>query len=266
MLSKVQKTDVAKAQVLEDKPYLARIVTIIALLIMLFGVTHTLTPSVAKAYSCPDAIPCYGRNDWPGNTAGVSFQVSVASLSCCQGNGGVVTNEVWLVDCDPYAFFGLGCGQAHWVEEGYVKYDGDVERYFWGDSRPRDNGGVNYWPLDQVPSGDYGNFTYMSITEYGEPSGTFLVYLDSNNVLSINYSTSNTMVPSDIELGQELHGTCCASANRAYFRSNRWQDSSGNWHYQTVDGTVHSDNPPYSGWSVTPSNSSTGGQLWTNCC
>ncbi len=108
--------------------------------------------------------------------------------------------------------------------------------------------------------------TELLISSFGQPSGTFLVYLGSPNLVYDNYSTSNTMTPSAILPGQELFGTCCASANRAYYRYNQWEDSSGNWHYQTVNGTIHSDNPPYAGWSVAPSNFSTGGQMWANCC
>jgi hypothetical protein len=265
MFSNRPEAYTTKARSLRYRSYLVRILTLVALLLVLLGVTHTLTPSAAKAYNCPNISPCYARNDWPGSTPGVAFQVSVGTLSCCQGNNAVISDEVWFSDCDVYSI--VPCyPEAHWVETGYVKFDGDAERYFWGDSRPIDHGSVAYHPLPPIESPDYGSYTSFQITMYGQPSGQFLVYLSSNTQTWDNYSTHNTMSPSAILLGQELHGTCCASAQRAYFVANQWQGSDGNWNYQTSNGTLHYDNPPYVGWSLQPSDSSTGGQLWTNCC
>lgn len=71
-----------------------------------------------------------------------------------------------------------------------------------------------------------------------------------------------------IEIGAELAGASGASAPTADFTYNQWRDSSAyNWHYQTGNGlTPKVNNPPYGGWAVPPSGSSTGGDWYTYCC
>jgi hypothetical protein len=74
------------------------------------------------------------------------------------------------------------------------------------------------------------------------------------------------MNPNLIQTGEELSGTSGGYAYIGDYTQNKWVDSGYGSHYQTSNGAVQSDNPPYAYWYSYPSNSSTGGDLVTHCC
>lgn len=243
--------------------YLRRVLVVLAMIIILQGLTQVFTPSVARAYSCGNTLygHCYGRQDWPGGPInGTEFTVSIGHM---KNGDGFVDNETWLADCDVYAFPYCFNVQVNFVETGYIAVPNGTEQYFWADLRPQDSN-VNEHLLGNVPSYDYGYNTYFEIHRYS--SNSFELIYTGQYDGGANYSMNNSMVPDDILLGQELAGSSNAYAPRAYFNNNRWIDTSNNHHYQTALGSLHYDNPPYVGWTTDPKHSSTGGTLWTACC
>ncbi len=210
---------------------------------------------------------CYGINIWPGNNNGANTYISVVSLSCngCNVNGaqvGFLNNELWIQDVTP--------DYNDWVEVGYgtfARNGGVYEDYFWADQRP----GSYYFEHDltAVPSGDYGNKTYFHINRVGtEP--TFSVVVSSAHYATTQQSTDNYMLPNRIVIGEELYGDSgfmTAHASTAYYSGNQWYDAhNDSVHYQTLNGSLQYNNPPYVGWNVKPSESnSNGGTLWTWC-
>lgn len=100
----------------------------------------------------------------------------------------------------------------------------------------------------------------------GGSSSSWDVRLSSSNYYSDNTSTSNAMTPGHFLVGQELYGTSGANAPYAYFTVNEYEDTSNNWHYFNWDGSLQYNNPPWVGYQQPPSQSSTGGSIFTNCC
>jgi hypothetical protein len=231
-------------------------------LIATFASANGVQAAPAHAeYSC--TYHCYGINDWPGGPInGSHTAVSVVQLSCTPGaslcgQGWFIDNEMWLAQ-------NTSCC-SYWVEAGYSTYSNDHYTsidYFWADLRP----GSSYYEhvLSTVPSGDYGNYANLTIKR--SSSSSFSVSISSPNYSYSGSSTSNSMTPNDINIGQELYGTIGASAPTAHYIYNQWIDTSNVSHYQTANGSITSDSPPYAGWTTWPSSSSTGGNMYTYCC
>jgi hypothetical protein len=242
--------------------YFKEVFVALALVTVALSLTQSFKPSVALAYTCV-YDHCYGRVDWTGAFNGETWDASIVHMS---GGNSRITNETWVSDCDPYYFDNLDCtgpGRTpHWVETGYVS-DSNGEYYYWADQRPVDNT-YHEHDLNQAGSCDYGNYTYFDIHRY--TSSSFEIDISSCSYGVQAYSTNNTMSPSAILTGQELVGTSGASAPRAYFINNTWIGTDGVYHYWGSNGGIYGANPPSAGWSTLPSNSSTGGVLWTNCC
>jgi hypothetical protein len=79
---------------------------------------------------------------------------------------------------------------------------------------------------------------------------------------------SLTMSPQYTQIGEKLAGQSGASADAiATFTNNQYASvSDAVYHYQFQNGSFNAGgwpyNPPYAGWSVEPSQSSTGGKWW----
>jgi|GEM_PF-526012 len=247
------------------------IATALLLALLASQALSLLNPLVARAYSCgnPSSGHCYGYNYWsmPSGTKGAGTDIVVVHLNCSScwslGETGFIDNEMWFSN-----YNNSGCsnlGNACWVEAGYETVSGAFSttvNYFWADNRP--GHGFSAHVLAQVPSGDYGNSAEFSIWQTG--SGTWAVNITSPNYNYSNSSTSNSMVPNAILIGQELAGTSGASAPIAYFTNNWYYDSNWNFYYQGYEGGVTSQNPPSAWWDTDPHNSSSGGVFQTSCC
>lgn len=208
----------------------------------------------ARAYSCTSPH-CYGINDWPGGPIyGSETDISVAALQCngCT-NGTFIDDEMWL-----------NGDSGQWVEAGYSTYTSHNNRvdYFWADNRACFACGYSEHDLGGVPSADFGSYTYFEIERLD--GSDYDVVISSANFYHDGKSTSNGMTANDINIGSEIYGTSGAYAPRAYFIDNYWIDTGYHGHNQTANGTLHYNNPPYVGWNTLPSQSSTGGVLWTN--
>lgn len=206
----------------------------------------------ARAYSCVNPH-CYGEVIWPGNVHGAASSIFIAHLYCIPSDcykSGNWSNEFWVGDDKNYFPCKIDWEGACYVEDGYATDTVDpsdtYEIYFWADYRSIYGGQYNFHDFGDVPSGDYGNYSWFQVS-YAS-SGTWDVYVSSNNFYEHQQSTSNDMEPSDIRMGAELSGTVGASADRAYFTLNEWEGTDNTWHYQTVNGTPDYNNPPYVGW------------------
>lgn len=244
-----------------------RMALVVALALALVSASLVFQTHPARAYDC--SSHCYGMNSWLGTTAGAVTDISVVPLQCPKascwsvntGETAFITNEAWLTD--------RATGGNWWVEAGYHTYaqaSGVTVDYFWADMRP-----LFYYALHDlgpVPQGDFGRTAEFVISSVGGCSPYTVGIASPNYYMYGQQSTDNAMTPNDIDIGQELSGYGGPSAPRAYFTGSQWEDYNGNFNYQTLDGSLYYNNPPYVGWSSghKPSQSTTGGQLWTNCC
>jgi hypothetical protein len=161
------------------------------------------SPILRPQYNCNDH--CYGiATTNISGIRGVEVDMDISRISCNCYNPSFVDNEVWLE----------ASGGLYWVEVGYSTYSPTSVKYFWADFRP---GSVyhEHNPSGNIPSNDYGTTGYFQIY----PSGTnaWFVLVDTQNTYWYGYSTSNTMSPSEIQMGQELAGTSGESAPYAAF-------------------------------------------------
>jgi hypothetical protein len=256
-------------------PQVRRLIPIAAALLLALLASQAislLNPMIARAYSCGTGSGsghCYGINFWsmsPG-IRGAGTDILVVHLNCSScwsiSETGFVDNEIWLND-----YNNSGCsGNVCWVEAGYWTVSGAFSttvNYFWADNRP--GGGLNVHTLAQVPSADYSDYAEFYIWQNFGWSNKWEVDIDSPNYYYSNYSTSNSMVADDINIGQELAGTSGASAPTAYFTDNWYYDSNLNFDYQSYEGAVTSNNPPHAAWDTNPAYSLTGGVFKTWCC
>jgi hypothetical protein len=217
--------------------------------------------SARPDYSCTP-YHCFGLNDWPGVVNGSHTAVSVVHLSCTPGanqcgQGWFVDNEMWLND--------NGSSYRYWVEAGYSTNSNDhitYVDYFWADTRP----GYGHYEhiLSSVPPGDYGN--YVNLTIKLTSSSSFQALISSPNYSYSATSINNSMSPNDITIGQELFGSSGASAPTAHFINNQYINTSNVSIYQYLNGSLSTPNPPYGGWTTQPRYSSTGGNMYTDCC
>jgi len=140
-------------------------------------------------------------------------------------------------------------------------------------------GGYHEHDSPNINTNDYGSTATIVIEQGGSyscqgySSSTWCVIISGVYDGLSGQSTSNTMHPTNIFLGQELVGTSNVDAPTAYFTYNQWVDTSGQPKYQTLDGQLNpclngvcpTHNPPWSGWVTgqDPKNSSTGGKFYT---
>lgn len=247
--------------------------------IIVYGIMGTQTVSAATlapaipttlTYSC-STTHCYGRDEWQGSVSGALTDTSVVHLS--SGNG-FIDDEMWVAqqsssgDC-------ANNGNFCWVEAGYANGDaenGEIGQYFyWADVRPCSCGGYHEHDSPVLSNGDYGNEADVGI--FRDDSSDWGVYVDGADTSISGVSSSQTMQPTIILIGQELAGTSGANAPTAHFTYNYWQNpNNGSWNFQTVDGTLdpcldnqcNPHNPPWAGWvaNQTPHNGN-GGNFYT---
>nr|HET6904389.1 hypothetical protein [Ktedonobacteraceae bacterium] len=237
----------------------------------------------ALAYTC--GAHCHGVNEWAitaGEYYGASTDISMAHLTCdptlCASSE-FITNEMWLVNptnC-PNQNNGL-C----WVEAGYIDSpppdpnnpnQSTNQSYFWADDRPGSS--FMFELFQDVPTNEFGNTDhFVIINDNSTTPGGFqiLVYNNSSTTLLQGISNDNTMIPTEITIGQELVGSAGASAPRVTFTHNMFAVQALGpsnmfvYNTQTAEGTVLSDGPPFGQWNTDPATSPDGGQFSTSCC
>lgn len=252
-----------KRKYLSDFKSKALIIALILLACNLIISQHDAQAASLNTYSC--LYPhCYGIEDWPGGMDGGHTSIKVAHIS---PGDEFVTNEMWIDDKQT-------SGGPYWVEGGYltnVNVDNGAELWFWADNRP--GGGYNaHYATSPVTSGDYGNPVNVTIVRGSSNPNThtFTVQVYGTSTGIAGSSTYNSMVPNDINIGEELYGSSGASASTALWAYNQYRPTGTyNFRYQHVlghPGTNEVNNPPWSGWSqnVNPTNSSYGGN-WYAC-
>jgi|GEM_PF-2107710 hypothetical protein len=213
-------------------------------------------------YNCPPAgMHCYGVEIWPNQVLGAQTSISVVHLA--PGNG-FVTNEEWLMEDDAEGTF--------WVEAGYLvnsQVDNGTELWFWADYRPSDSNINDHYAATGISSSDYGNNVNITIQSGTNTLGTSWTVQVFGNATGIEgTSTHNSMIPTQIEIGQELAGSSGVSAPRAIFEYNTWRGKNspvGSFQYQTSDGDgIQAQDPPYAGWYDNHDPKSyVGGQMYT---
>ncbi|MGB8347238.1 MAG: hypothetical protein WCD86_20290 [Ktedonobacteraceae bacterium] len=186
----------------------------------------------------------------------------------CGSCDGFVINDMWLTDSYESSCIDPSGGQSHncWVEAGYTTYGTtDYHKskpcvtppancYYWADNRP--GGGYHEHPIANVHSSDYGQGLFLQTYETSYGVGPFNIELGTPSGTYNEQSTSNSMQPDTITIGQELFGTTGAGSNQSDYYYNEWDDlNTGVWHYQTGPGQKTSGNPPYGFWTTPP-----------NCC
>ena len=256
--------------VLDWRTRWARGAAMIAILSQLL-MTNLLHPASARAaYNCLNPH-CYGVNAWSGARGsfwGSSTTIKIAWSASPEINSHL-TNEMWLIDNgnpDPKCM----C----WVEVGEFvgrTLDGsptNVPIYFFADNRPVWGYAEHY--VATVPNGNFGYNTDFEIYRNPGVANRFEVYIRSSAgdiYPSGLASTSNSMQPTTINIGEELYGTDGAFSEQARWSYNKWITSTGTRYYQTNNGMGSPpNNPPYAGWGVNelPSQSSTGGAWYAD--
>ncbi len=196
------------------------------------------------------------------------FRTSIYVTNQMSGGNGFIDDEMWLIS---------QTGFSGWIEAGYMtdpQYPTVIE-YFWAED-DNSTGVFIKHPLENVPQADIGNYAVVTVSNNGPnltSSSSFTINI-ANKATNFSTTTSNALWSSssgacvaEIQLGQELAGTTGAFAGAVLFINNAWLDQTGVWRWQTDDGGVKSQQPPYAGWIQTPSTAdSTGGTFFTECC
>jgi hypothetical protein len=234
----------------------------------------------AAAYSCgdPSSGHCYGVNFWSQNTEyfGSYADITQVEMSCPNGCGGFVDDEMWLVDTASPNCTSNEFGMC-WVETGTTVNEGSSPTYFWADGRPGTGNTFNSHYLgspDPVGTVDH----YMIIKDGRVSPNTYLVFVYNDSQSTLYNGTSSVqgtngcgspfpqMVAKEIIIGQELAGSPSdsknnASAGLANFTRNIWAvqalDSAYIFWYnaQNAIGSVTSQNPPVGSWAQAPGSS-----------
>ncbi len=175
-------------------------------------------------------------------------------LSAGQGGSGwFLTNEEWVA-------LDSGCGgNSIWVEAGEVSVTFAAQRYFWADKRTIDCVLYTHF-LANVPSGDYGYYTYFSI--FRLDSSNWRVTVSSHTGAWSATSVKNSMTAGAVVQGMELAGQSGSSAPATQFTNRSWEDNSNRWSDIGSNYTTYSRNPP----NLHVNNSPSFGDFYTTCC
>lgn len=217
---------------------------------------HDLSSSKsALTYNCRSSlgdIRCYGVVDWNGAVAGAHTTMDVVQLHAGDGH---MNNTLWVANSDKTVA----------AEAGYVVKAGrNYESWYWAYV----DGSNNYFEYDSsgLKSGSGGDFGYPAEVTVWRVSGgqwNAAIYGHASSWLP-NGFTDTALSPTYIQLGEELEGTNGASSDQhAHFKNNYWITGNNQANYQTNNGYKNEfgapSNPPSSGWTVSPTSSSTGG-------
>ena len=132
--------------------------------------------------------------------------------------------------------------------------------------------------LQPVPQADIGQYVRLEIASVGpdprQPTSFKISMVtpntnldpctvaDCTNVLW----TAGSSKFATVELRQSLHGKSGASASTAFFKNNSYERPNGIFAFQTAEGRVSADNPPFFGIFQSPVSGSSGGTFFVQCC
>ena len=247
---------------------------------------------VSHAYSCgdPSSGHCYGVNAWTqaNEYFGAFANITQVAMSCPQGCGGFVDDEIWLIDDSSANCTGNQFGMC-WVEAGTLVNEGGTPTYFWADARPGTGNTFNLHYLGTPdPPGTVDH--YMIVKDGRVNPNTYLIFIYNDSQSTLYSGTSAVagtggcgsalpqMTGRRILIGQELAGAPevanDASANTADFTRNIWAVQALDAGYvfwynaQTAAGGVTSASPPVGSWAQNPGapGAPEGGDFTTRCC
>jgi hypothetical protein len=217
--------------------------SVMLLLLAAVGVATWGDPAAA----CSTSDHCYADAIAGVAAKGIAVSITPSCLTAPYAND--VSNEIWLIDArNPSA--------VSFVEVGYLQMGGGYTlgtgsytlsaagRYgFWADQRPGHAYAIHV--LQSSPSLTAGAF--ISITANG--TNAWQVYFNGHT----NNSTSNSMVPNNIEYGSEA--TSAAATDYGLAVGAEYQDSGGTWHNGMNGPTVPAPDTPQKFSWVTKSTS-----------
>jgi hypothetical protein len=249
------------------------VIVVLAFTLVAFGtvamsmkapVSHAAASIPATTYGCGTSNGhCYGLNDWPGGINGAATSEYVVLLTCNGGGGCIMNNTMWIANHGDCTFPPGNIG-AQWIETGFT----EQQQYYWADVN--NSCQYNFWSLGAIPNGSNGcnDFNaYANFQIYRLSSSAFGIIVSSGCFYHTGTSTDQSNLnPNDINTGEE-GAFCCWSAPKAWYKNNQWEGTNNVWHYQTVDGSLKFNNPPWVGWessSTHPHNTNYGGLLWTH--
>lgn len=275
-----------------------RAIVVLFVLIVLFGSSFflagtamaassaTRTPQIPLTGYCSNPKPhCYAERYWAGNTGGANTLINPYGALRCYGCTGFIDDEMWLSDYNSPQCKSTLFG-ACWVEAGISTWPANETKNchqgvdstcgFWADNR--DNGGgynehaLYNFGADGVDLTPYLFYITISNATCCSSSGSKWyvntnVYKNGSWVAGPGGTSSSIMAwnASQITIGSELADSG-GSADTIYLQDNQWMSGSGNWIYQTTNGTNDSNGPPPNGtWYTNPCNcqGNTGGSFKT---
>lgn len=147
---------------------------------------------------------------------------------------------------------------------------------FWYFLEQIDNNGFAHQCLVTVPQADFGQYAVVAIKGTGSSlpnTSTFFVSITTQTT-NQSMTVTNALWPSggpqfaSVQFGQRLIGSQGASSTSMIFYNNAWQDQNGQMHFQSYDGAIIGDNPPFGNWVTPPSQSTAGdgGDFFAECC
>ncbi len=165
---------------------------------------------------------------------GSSLRIYVIPMHCSGCGYNFIDNEMWLEQ-----------GFSYWVEAGYIDDGHTGEYYFWADKRPVD--GVFYQhPMGVIPGADYYTYTTFSISRVVGVGNRYLVAESGWSTSWTGYSSANSMIIDNVEMGMELSGSSGAgTTNYAYYDSRQYRNDSLVWKsLPAYSGNYYAQDPP----------------------
>jgi hypothetical protein len=244
------------------------------------------SPSTSHSVLSPHQ---YAETTWFSTQAsGNSTRLDPRGGMSCSGCQGFIDNEMWWFDDASSACTNTGYG-ACWVEVGVSTYRASAATnchagvasvcLFWADNRSL-GGGYHEHPMWDF-GGDGVDLTpyYIDLTifnHFSHTNGGVTWDVHTNIIRAIDgvsvgrpggQSTNNNMAVTGMTIGSELSDTAGRAAVFGYI-DNKWQGSTGGWHYHAVAGsdTSSPSPPPYGAWTINPTGaaSNTGGRYETH--
>jgi hypothetical protein len=236
-----------------------RTFSIVGLLVLATAMLLPFSQS-AKAYSCGTGTSghCYAlAESYLGAIInGGAVSIMTTHLSAGSGSSG------WFIDNEEWVMQTSGCSSSYgqsWVEVGEETVQSSAQRYFWADVRPVDCTFFKQY-FANVPSGDYGYYTYFQI--YRKDSTDWTITVSSQTGYWSGTSTNNSMHPDDINQGMELAGQSGASAPATQYTNRYYKDTTNTWYSIDNDYATLLDNPP----NLHVNNSPEYYDFYTTCC
>jgi hypothetical protein len=202
------------------------------------GGTTSTPQTTMSACATSGTSRCYASGYWTFSSFNsFSANISLATLTCsstCDGQnkGYFIDDEIWVTQTsrDPKS---TGAASGYWVEAGYGTWTNSgstASYYFWADNRPPfSNSSPGSFVAHMLGSAGSVMVTY-SITRDSANNEYDVSIKDTSGGATVNYSpnpttknmisTSNPMVPQEVDAGLEFYGdNTYVSAGKATFDS-----------------------------------------------